>query len=70
MVYHKILNTVPCAIHTRVLTHSVVSKSLWALARQAPLFMRFPDKNAGVDCQFLLQEVFLAQGLNLPVLNW
>ena len=25
----------------------------------------FPGKNTGVDCHFLLQEIFLAQGLNL-----
>ena len=25
----------------------------------------FPGKNTGVDCHFLLQEIFLTQGLNL-----
>ena len=33
----------------------------------------FPGKNTGVDCHFLLQEIFLTQGLNphlLCLLHW
>ena len=29
----------------------------------------FPGKNTGVGCHFLLQEIFLTQGLNLGVLH-
>ena len=29
----------------------------------------FPGKNTGVDCHFLLQEIFLTQGLNPGVLH-
>ena len=30
----------------------------------------FPGKNTGVACHFLLQEIFLTQGLNLSLLHW
>ena len=43
----------------------------WSVARQAPLSMEFP--NTGVDCHFLLQMIFLSQGLNprlLLLLTW
>ena len=30
----------------------------------------FPGKNTGVSCHFLLQGVFLTQGLNLCLLHW
>ena len=42
--------------------------TLWTVAHQAPLSMRFP-KNTGVDCHFLLQSIFLNQGLNLHLLH-
>ena len=29
-----------------------------------------PGKNTGVGCHFLLQGIFLAQGLNLHLLPW
>ena len=29
----------------------------------------FPGKNAGVDCHFLLQGIFLTQGLNARLLH-
>ena len=29
-----------------------------------------PGKNTGVACHFLLQEIFLTQGLNLCLLHW
>ena len=32
--------------------------------------MGFSSKNTGVDCHFLLQGIFLTQGLNLSVLHW
>ena len=40
----------------------------WTVAHQAPLSMG-PSKNIGVRCHFLLQGIFLTQGLNLGVLH-
>ena len=37
----------------------------WTVAYQAPLSMGFPGKGTGVGCHFLLQGIFLTQGLNL-----
>ena len=31
--------------------------------------MGFPGKNTGVSCHFLLQGIFLTQGLNLRLLH-
>ena len=63
----------PCAAAQApgcVLSHSVVSDSAtpWAGAHQAPLKRGFPGKNTGVGCHFLLQGIFLTQGLNLHLL--
>ena len=30
----------------------------------------FPGKNTGAGCHFLLQGIFLTQGLNLCLLHW
>ena len=30
----------------------------------------FPRKTTGVGCHFLLQEIFLSQGLNSHILHW
>ena len=49
-------------------TRSVVSNSFltpWTVAHQAPLPWDSPGKNTGVGCHFLLQGIFLMQGLNL-----
>ena len=42
--------------------------TLWTVAHQAPLPIRFLGKNTGVGCHSLLQEIFLTQGLNLLLL--
>ena len=39
--------------------------TLWTVAHQPPLSMDSLGKYTGVSCQFLLQEIFLIQGLNL-----
>ena len=54
--------------------YSVVSDS-WrprglCVACQSPLFMNFPGSTAGVGCHFLLQGIFLTQGLNTCLLHW
>ena len=43
------------------------------VAHQSPMSMGFPGKNTGVGSHFLLQGIFLTQGLNLHflfLLNW
>ena len=45
----------------------------WTVAYQTPRPWDFPGKNAGVGCRFLLQGIFLTQGLNpclLHLLHW
>ena len=48
----------------------------WNVAHQAPLSWNFPGKNSGAGCHFLLQGIFLTQGLNphllylLLLLHW
>ena len=55
---------------------SIVSQScplfatLWTIAHQAPLSMRFSRQNTGVDCHFLLQWIFPSQGSNLGLPHW
>ena len=41
----------------------------WTVAPQVLLSMRFSDKNTGVGCHFLLQGIFLTQGLNPRLLH-
>ena len=40
------------------------------VAHQAPLSMGFPGKNPGMGCHFLLQGIFLTQGLNPQLLHY
>ena len=52
---------------------SVVSNSLWLYGLWPTRFLcpgNYPDKNAGVGCHFLLQGIFLTQGLNPRLLHW
>ena len=46
--------------------------SVWLSHRPARLLFPwdFPGKNTEVGCHFLLQGIFLSQGLNLHLLNW
>ena len=39
--------------------------TLWTVAYQTPLSMGFSRQDTGVGCHFLLQEIFLTQGLKL-----
>ena len=60
MVYHGILNTIPCVIRC-VLSHSVVSDSLRPFGLQPARLLcpwDSPGKNTGVGCHFLLQGIF------------
>ena len=40
------------------------------VACQDPVSMDFPGKNTGIGCHFLLQGIFLAQGLNPCLLHF
>ena len=53
-------------------SHSIISDSLqpyglWPTRLLCP--WDSPGKNTGVDCHFLLQRIFLTQGLNQGLLN-
>ena len=53
------------------LSHVPLFVTPWIVAWLAPLSMElasFPSKNTGVGCHFLLQEIFLTQGLNSGLL--
>ena len=55
----------------RALSHVWLFVTPWIVACQAP--WNFPGKNTGVKCHFLLQGIFLTQGLNpsfLCFLHW
>ena len=48
---------------------SCLFATLWTVAHQALLSpWNFPGRNTGVGCHFILQGIFLAQGLNLHLL--
>ena len=53
-----------CAVLTRVLFFVTP----WTVACQAPRSWNFPSKYTGVGCHFLLQGIFLTQGLNWSLL--
>ena len=60
--------------HKRVCTLSRFSgvqvfRTLWTVARHAPLFMDYPGKNTGVGCHALLQGIFPTQGWNPDLLH-
>ena len=55
-----------------LLSLSLVSRLFvtpWTVAHQAPLSIVSPSKNTGVGSHFLLQGIFLTQGLNLHLLH-
>ena len=61
-------------VHKRA--RSAVSNSVTPVGCNLPRLLcpwNFPDKNTGMGCQFLLQGIFLTQGLNpclLCLLHW
>ena len=42
----------------------------WAVDHRAPLSMGFSRQEYWVGCHFLLQGIFLTQGLNSHLLHW
>ena len=52
-------------VKVKLLSHVRLFVTPWTVACQAPLSMEFsPGKNTGMGCHFLLQGIFLTQGLN------
>ena len=56
--------------HAQLLSHVRLCTTLWTVAHQAPLSMGFSRQDSGVGCHFVLQGIFLTQGLNLCLLHW
>ena len=52
-------------VYAKSLSHVQLFTTLWTIACQAPLSMRFSSKNTGVGCHALLQGIFPTWGLNL-----
>ena len=53
----------------QLLSHVSLSTP-WTVVRQALLSLEFSGKNTGMGCHFLLQRIFLTQGLNSHLLHW
>ena len=51
-------------MHVQLLSHVQLFVNPQAVAHQVPLSMGFPSKNTRVGCHFLLQGIFMIQGLN------
>ena len=66
--YGSSVRTLHCV--ARMLSHVQRFETLWSIAHQAPLSMDFLGKSTGAGCHFLLQGIFLTQGLNLCLLPW
>ena len=57
-----------CVVSQKVMSHSLPSHGLQPTRLLCP--WDFPGMNTGVGCHFLLQGIFLTQGLNLHLLHW
>ena len=57
------LSSVPWCVMCWLLSCVRLFATPWSVTFQGPLGI-FPGKNTGVDCHFLLQGIFLTQGLN------
>ena len=51
-------------VKVKSLSHVRLFATLWTVAHQPPPSWDSPGKNTGVGCNFLLQGIFLTQGLN------
>ena len=56
-------------LHVCMLSQIQLFAIPWILTHQAPLPMKSPGKNTGMDYHFLLQGIFLKQRSNSPLLN-
>ena len=60
-------------VYTHTRTHARLCATLWPHGLQPtrlPCPWNFPGKNTGIGCLFLLQGIFLIQGLNLCLLHF
>ena len=63
--------TCTCTYSRSVISDSATQWTVWPARHLCP--WKFPGKNTGEGCHFLLQEIFLTQGLNpclLCLLHW
>ena len=71
MIWNSLLGRIGLKVKVKLLSRVQLFATPWTVAYQAPPPMGdFPGKNIGVGCRFLLQEIFLTQGLNLCPLHW
>ena len=56
-----------CVLSGSVVSHSLQPHELWPTRFLYP--WDFPGKNTGAGCYFLLQGIFLTQGLNQQLLR-
>ena len=54
----------------QLLSHVRLFATPWAVPTRLLCPRDFPGKNAGVGYHFLLQGIFLTQGLNPPTQGW
>ena len=52
-------------MHAQLLICVQLFVTPWAVAARLVCPWDFPGKNTGVGCHFLLQRIFLTQGLNI-----
>ena len=65
------INSVVVVVAAQSLCHVWLFATLWTVAHQAPLSMGFPRQEYWSRLPFsFLQELFLTQGLNPPLLLW
>ena len=84
-IVYRILSKIPCAIEqvvinsfkyqsVQLLSHVRLFATSWKhRSPGSSVSGNFPSKNTGVGCHFLLQGIFLTQGLNLllfHLLHW
>ena len=71
--FHVLAMVNSAAMKIEVHTCSVMSDSLQPHRRLPTRFLcpwDYPGKNTGVGCHFLLQGIFLTEGLKLHLLHW
>ena len=65
--FHLIIIVTKVKVKVKSLSRVQLFAIPWTVAHQAPSSMGFSRKGTGVGCHFLLQGIFLTQGLNLGI---
>ena len=68
LLLHVASCVILCACMRSVITNSLRPRGLYPASLLCP--WDFPCKNTRLDCYFLLQGIFLSQGLNPRLLHW